>query len=145
MIRPVRLCPSKLVSIARLLLEDAKRTIDVDPRYACLLLYEATKVVVKGLALFFAERDHVLDSFVRCRDPFVREWRQEDYDFVVDRLVTYVGEIVVRAWDCACYLYVNGYEEGRLDSESVRLRLSNIEELVSVAEKIVSEVKHKRD
>jgi hypothetical protein len=48
-----------------------------------------------------------------------------------------VGEWFRSSWDAAWVLHVWGFHEARFDPEDARMRLPNIERIVSEAQKIV--------
>jgi hypothetical protein len=112
-------------------LEEGRNLIDRDPVQASEKLYKAAEEAVKALAAYFDLKD-ILEDVERSG-----RWSVEKLEKAVLRISEKVGEWFRSSWDAAWALHVWGFHEAKFDPEDVRTRLSNIEGMVSEAQRIV--------
>jgi hypothetical protein len=112
-------------------LEEGRNLIDRDPVQASEKLYNAAEESVKALAAYFDLKD-ILEDVERSG-----RWSVEKLEKAVLRISEKVGEWFRSSWDAAWALHVWGFHEAKFDPEDVRTRLSNIEGMVSEAQRIV--------
>jgi hypothetical protein len=112
-------------------LEEGRNLIDRDPVQASEKLYNAAEEAVKALAAYFDLKD-ILEDVERSG-----RWSVEKLEKAVLRISEKVGEWFRSSWDAAWALHVWGFHEAKFDPEDVRTRLSNIEGMVSEAQRIV--------
>jgi hypothetical protein len=112
-------------------LEEGRNLIDRDPVQASEKLYKAAEEAVKALAAYFDLKD-ILEDVERSG-----RWSVGKLEKAVLRISEKVGEWFRSSWDAAWALHVWGFHEAMFDPEDVRTRLSNIEGMVSEAQRIV--------
>lgn len=112
-------------------LEEGRNLIDRDPVQASEKLYKAAEEAVKALAAYFDLKD-ILEDVERSG-----RWSVGKLEKAVLRISEKVGEWFRSSWDAAWALHVWGFHEAKFDPEDVRTRLSNIEGMVSEAQRIV--------
>jgi hypothetical protein len=112
-------------------LNEGKSLIDNDPIQASEKLYKAAEEVVKALTIYFNLNDIVEKVDERKR------WAVTELDKASRLVSEKLGKWFRSSWDTAWALHVWGFHEAKLDSESVRDRLPDIEKMVMEAQKVV--------
>jgi hypothetical protein len=112
-------------------LNEGKSLIDKDPIQASEKLYKAAEEVVKALTIYFNLSDIIEKVNERKR------WTVTELDKASRLVSEKLGKWFRSSWDTAWALHVWGLHEAKLDSESVRDRLPDIEKMVMEAQKVV--------
>jgi hypothetical protein len=112
-------------------LNEGKSLIDKDPTQASEKLYKAAEEVVKALTIYFNLSDIIEKVDERKR------WTITELDKASRLISEKLGKWFRSSWDAAWALHVWGFHEAKLDSESVRDRLQDIEKMVMEAQKVV--------
>ncbi|MDT7886130.1 MAG: PaREP1 family protein [Thermoproteota archaeon] len=112
-------------------LDEGKSLIDKDPIQASEKLYKAAEEVVKALTIYFNLSDIIEKVDERKR------WTVAELDKASRMISEKLGKWFRNSWDAAWALHVWGFHEAKLDSESVRDRLQDIEKMVMEAQKVV--------
>jgi hypothetical protein len=112
-------------------LNEGKSLIDKDPIQASEKLYKAAEEVVKALTIYFNLSDIIEKVDERKR------WTVTELDKASRMISEKLGKWFRSSWDTAWALHVWGFHEAKLDSESVRDRLPDIEKMVMEAQKVV--------
>jgi hypothetical protein len=111
-------------------LNEGKSLIDKDPTQASEKLYKAAEEVVKALTIYFNLSDIIEKVDERKR------WTITELDKAFRLISEKLGKWFRSSWDAAWALHVWGFHEAKLDSESVRDRLQDIEKMVMEAQKV---------
>jgi len=125
---------SQRLKLIRKFFGEGKELIDKDPVQSSEKLYKAVEESVKTLAYLYDLKD-VLEKV----DKHGR-WTVAFLESVVKKLRDRV-EGLREAWDVANYLHVWGFHEGKLDKESIEMRIPSIEKLLRSLEEIVEAAK----
>jgi hypothetical protein len=112
-------------------LNEGKSLIDKNPIQASEKLYKAAEEVVKALTTYFNLSDIIEKVDERKR------WTITELDKASRSISEKLGKWFRSSWDTAWALHVWGFHEAKLDSESVRDRLQDIEKMVMEAQKVV--------
>jgi hypothetical protein len=112
-------------------LNEGKSLIDKEPIQASEKLYKAAEEVVKALTTYFNLSDIIEKVDERKR------WTITELDKASRLISEKLGKWFRSSWDTAWALHVWGFHEEKLDSESVRDRLQDIEKMVMEAQKVV--------
>jgi hypothetical protein len=112
-------------------LEEGRGLADKDPVQASEKLYKAAEEAVKALAISFNMEDILKTVGERGR------WTVTELEKAVSRISKKLGKWFSVAWDRANYLHVWGFHEAKLDSDSVKERMPDIERMVSETRKII--------
>jgi hypothetical protein len=112
-------------------LNEGKSLIDKEPIQASEKLYKAAEEVVKALTTYFNLSDIIEKVDERKR------WTITELDKASRSISEKLGKWFRSSWDTAWALHVWGFHEAKLDSESVRDRLQDIEKMVMKAQKVV--------
>jgi len=112
-------------------LDEGRSLIDKDPIQASEKLYKAAEEVVKALTIYFNLSDIIEKVDERKR------WTVTELDKASRMISEKLGKWFRSSWDTAWALHVWGFHEAKLDSESVRDRLPDIEKMVMEAQKVV--------
>ncbi len=112
-------------------LDEGRSLIDKDPIQASEKLYKAAEEVVKALTIYF-NLSNIIEK-VNER----KMWTVTELDKASRMISEKLGKWFRSSWDTAWALHVWGFHEAKLDSESVRDRLPDIEKMVMEAQKIV--------
>jgi hypothetical protein len=112
-------------------LDEGKSLIDKNPIQASEKLYKAAEEVVKALTIYFNLSDIIEKVNERKR------WTVTELDKASRLVSKKLGKWFRSSWDTAWALHVWGFHEAKLDSESVRDRLQDIEKMVMKAQKVV--------
>jgi hypothetical protein len=112
-------------------LDEGKSLIDKKPIQASEKLYEAAEEVVKALTIYF----NLSDIIEKVNER--KMWTVTELDKASRMISEKLGKWFRSSWDTAWALHVWGLHEAKLDSESVRDRLPDIEKMVMEAQKIV--------
>ena len=112
-------------------LNKGKSLIDKNPIQASEKLYKAAEEVVKALTIYFNLSDIIEKVDER------KMWTITKLDKASRMISEKLGKWFRSSWDTAWALHVWGFHEEKLDSESVRDRLPDIEKMVMEAQKIV--------
>jgi hypothetical protein len=112
-------------------LDEGRSLIDKDPIQASEKLYKAAEEVVKALTIYFNLSDIIEKVNERKR------WTVTELDKASRMISEKLGKWFRSSWDTAWALHVWGFHEAKLDSESVRDRLPDIEKMVMEAQKVV--------
>ena len=112
-------------------LDEGKSLIDKNPIQASEKLYKAAEEVVKALTIYFNLSDIIEKVDER------KMWTITKLDKASRMISEKLGKWFRSSWDTAWALHVWGFHEEKLDSESVRDRLPDIEKMVMEAQKIV--------
>jgi len=118
------------LELASRYLEEGKGLVDKDPVQASEKLYKAAEEAVKALAMHFNVKE-VLDVVERSR------WSVTELVRAVTEISKKLGKWFRYSWDSAWVLHVWGFHEARLDAESVRERLPDVEGMVLEARKVI--------
>jgi len=116
-------------------LNEGKSLIDKEPIQASEKLYKAAEEVVKALTTYFNLSDIIEKVDERKR------WTITELDKASRLISEKLGKWFRSSWDTAWALHVWGFHEEKLDSESVRDRLQDIEKMVMEAQKVVKKKK----
>jgi hypothetical protein len=112
-------------------LDEGRSLIDKDPIQASEKLYKAAEEVIKALTIYFNLSDIIEKVDERKR------WTVTELDKASRMISEKLGKWFRSSWDTAWALHVWGFHEAKLDSESVRDRLPDIEKMVMEAQKVV--------
>jgi len=112
-------------------LEEGRALVDRDPVRASEKLYKASEEVVRALAIHFNLGDILRGVSERGR------WSAGDLEKAAIRVSDRLGEWFRYSWDSAWALHVWGFHEAKLDSESVRRRVADVERMVLEARSAV--------
>jgi len=112
-------------------LEEGRSLIDRDSVKASEKLYKAAEEVVKALTVHFN-----LESVLRDVERSGR-WSVAKLEEAVEAISERVGEWFRHSWDSAWVLHVWGFHEAKLNSKAVKLRLPDVEKMVSEAREVV--------
>jgi hypothetical protein len=112
-------------------LDEGRSLIDKDPIQASEKLYKAAEEVVKALTIYF-NLSNIIEK-VNER----KMWTVTELDKASRMISEKLGKWFRSSWDTAWALHVWGFHEAKLDSESVRDRLPDIEKMVMEAQKVV--------
>ena len=112
-------------------LNKGKSLIDKNPIQASEKLYKAAEEVVKALTIYFNLSDIIEKVDER------KMWTITKLDKASRMISEKLGKWFRSSWDTAWALHVWGFHEEKLDFESVRDRLPDIEKMVMEAQKIV--------
>jgi exonuclease VII small subunit len=112
-------------------LEEGKSLVDRDSVQASEKLYKAAEEVVKALTVHFN-----LESVLRDVERSGR-WSVAKLEEAVEAISERVGEWFRHSWDSAWVLHVWGFHEAKLNSKAVKLRLPDVEKMISEAQEIV--------
>jgi hypothetical protein len=112
-------------------LDEGKSLIDKNPIQASEKLYKAAEEVVKALTIYF-NLSNIIEK-VNER----KMWTVTELDKASRLISEKLGKWFRSSWDTAWALHVWGFHEAKLDSESVRDRLHDIEKMVMEAQKVV--------
>jgi hypothetical protein len=112
-------------------LDEGRSLIDKDPIQASEKLYKAAEEVVIALTIYFNLSDIIEKVNERKR------WTVTELDKASRLISEKLGKWFRSSWDVAWALHVWGFYEAKLDSESVRDRLLDIEKMVMEAQKVV--------
>lgn len=119
------------LELAAKYLEEGKKLVDKDPVQASEKLYKAAEETVKALAMHYRFTDILKRVEGRGR------WTVTELEKAVEGAAAKLGDWLRRAWDTSNYLHIWGFHEAKLDAESVKARLSDVEKLVAEARKTV--------
>ena len=108
--------------------EEGKSLIDKDHVQACGKLYKAAEEAVKAITVHLNLKDILSDVEKRG------EWSYIDLQRAVTRISRLIGGWFRSAWDAAWTLQVACFQEKKLGVEDVKLRLPEVEMLVSAAQ-----------
>lgn len=112
-------------------LNEGKSLIDKDPIQASEKLYKAAEEVVKALTIYF----NLSDIMEKVNER--KRWTVTEMDKASRFISEKLGKWFRSSWDTAWALHVWGFQEAKLDSESVRDRFPDIEKMVMEAQKVV--------
>jgi hypothetical protein len=112
-------------------LDEGRSLIDKDPIQASEKLYKAAEEVVIDLTIYFNLSDIIEKVNERKR------WTVTELDKASRLISEKLGKWFRSSWDVAWALHVWGFYEAKLDSESVRDRLLDIEKMVMETQKVV--------
>jgi hypothetical protein len=112
-------------------LDEGRMLIDKDPVQAFEKLYKAAEEVVKALTIYF----NLSDIMEKVNER--NGWTITELDKASRVISGKLGKWFRSSWDTAWALHVWGFHEAKLDSESVRDRLPDIEKMIIEAQKIV--------
>ncbi len=112
-------------------LDEDKSLIDKNPIQASEKLYKAAEEVVKALTIYF----NLSDIIEKVDEK--KLWTVTELDKASRLISEKLGKWFRSSWDAAWALHVWGFHEAKLDSESVRDRLPDIEKMVMEAQKVV--------
>jgi len=112
-------------------LNEGKSLIDKDPIQASEKLYKAAEEVVKALTIYF----NLSDIMEKVNER--KRWTVTEMDKASRLISEKLGKWFRSSWDTAWALHVWGFQEAKLDSESVRDRFPDIEKMVMEAQKVV--------
>jgi hypothetical protein len=112
-------------------LDEGKSLIDKNPIQASEKLYKAAEEVVKALTIYF----NLSDIIEKVNER--KMWTVTELDKASRSISEKLGKWFRSSWDTAWALHVWGFHEAKLDSESVRDRLQDIEKMVMKAQKVV--------
>ena len=112
-------------------LDEGRSLIDKDPIQASEKLYKAAEEVVKALTIYF----NLSDIIEKVNER--KMWTVTELDKASRLISEKLRKWFRSSWDTAWALHVWGFHEAKLDSESVRDRLPDIEKMVMEAQKVV--------
>ena len=118
------------IELAGKLLEEAEGYIaKKDPIQASEKLYKAAEESVKAAA-------YKLDLEVARTAEDKGKWTTGLLFDAATAIAEKLGEDILHWWDSAWVLRIEGFHEARLGTEHVKVRVKDIERLISLAEKI---------
>ncbi|OYT40262.1 MAG: hypothetical protein B6U89_02625, partial [Desulfurococcales archaeon ex4484_58] len=109
---------------------DGKRLLEKDPIQSSEKFYEVVVESIKLLANLYG-LDDILEEANKCGG-----WNVSLLENVVKRLKDKVKGLK-EAWDAANYLHVWGFHEGKLNRESIEMRIPVIEDFLKNLEDII--------
>jgi hypothetical protein len=112
-------------------LDEGRSLIDKDPIQASEKLYKAAEEVVKALTIYF----NLSNTIEKVNER--KRWTVTELDKASRMISEKLGKWFRSSWDTAWALHVWNFHEAKLDSESVRDRLPDIEKMVMEAQKVV--------
>ncbi|MEM2849484.1 MAG: PaREP1 family protein [Candidatus Bathyarchaeia archaeon] len=119
------------VELAEKFLEEGRRLVEEDPIQASEKLYKAAEEAVKTVAIVL--NFHMILERVKARD----RWTLSDLDEAAKQASKSIGKEFYVGWDRAYYLHVAGFHEAKLNSEAVKERLPDIDNMVRVVKKLL--------
>ncbi|MCR6693081.1 MAG: PaREP1 family protein [archaeon YNP-LCB-003-016] len=120
------------IELALRYFEEGMNFIDKDPVQASEKLYKAAEETVKALTVHFNLNDILEAVEKRGR------WTATELDKAVRMISQKLGRWFVSSWDAAWTLHVWGFHEAKLDSESIKERVTEIEKMITEARKITT-------
>jgi hypothetical protein len=120
------------IELALRYFEEGMNFIDKDPVQASEKLYKAAEETVKALTVHFNLNDILEAVEKRGR------WTATELDKAVRRISQKLGKWFIYSWDAAWTLHVWGFHEAKLDSESIKERVTEIEKMITEARKITT-------
>ncbi|KPV63268.1 MAG: Archaeal PaREP1/PaREP8 family protein [Candidatus Bathyarchaeota archaeon BA1] len=123
--------PERIELIRRLLSEAASYLEKGDAVQSSEKLYKSTEECIKALT------EHFNLEEVKAAEERGR-WTVTLLERAVKKLAKRLGVTVLDGWDKANYLHVWGFHEGKLDVESVKIRMPAIEKLIEMTKETLS-------
>ena len=123
--------PERIELIRRLLSEAASYLEKGDAVQSSEKLYKSTEECIKALT------EHFNLEEVKAAEERGR-WTVTLLERAVKKLAKRLGVTVLDSWDKANYLHVWGFHEGKLDVESVKIRMPAIEKLIEMTKETLS-------
>ena len=119
------------IELAEKYLDEGKKLIEKDPIQASEKLYKAAEEIVKALTIHF----NLAEILTKTRSR--GGWTVTDIDKAVKEISDRIGLWFLDSWDHAWILHVWGFHEGKMDKESIKVRLPRIEKMVKEGLKII--------
>ena len=123
---------SERLKLIKSFFNEGRELLDKDPIQSSEKLYKAVEESVKALAYLYDLKE-VLEKV----DKHGR-WTVTFLEGAVKKLRDRISGLR-EAWDAANYLHVWGFHEGRVDRESIEMRLPIIERLLKNLEELTRE------
>jgi CHAD domain-containing protein len=121
------------LELAEKYLREAKKLLDKgDTVQASEKLYKVAEETIKAMASALGLPE-AKEANERGR------WTLRLFDSAAARLAETIDRRIYDDWDHAYFLHVEGFHEARIDVERVRCRLRYVEELLSIARRVLGE------